>query len=70
MKVLKKEILQEIKKSNKLRGLIMIELDKADKTIIGYVDDKDPILTIPSVLKIISTETNCKVSELLEEVEA
>ena len=64
---IKKKVLEKIRQSNRMLGLLIIENDVHPNTILRWVKDNDEMLTMAKNLNLISTELNLKQSEILED---
>lgn len=60
-------IIKEIRKSNRIKGLLCVALNKSMKSIEIYCDRHDQLLTTASALKIIREELNLTDDKILIE---
>lgn len=60
-------LIKKIRKSNRLKGLLCVALNKSMKSIEIYCDRNDQLLTTASALKIIREELNLTDEEIFME---
>lgn len=56
--MLNKEILKQINKSNKVKGMLADKFNKSHQTIQRWIDNNDPLLTTIDALEIYENELN------------
>jgi hypothetical protein len=59
----------EIKGSNRIKCKLALVFNKSYQTIENWANKKDPLLTTPDAVRIISEETGLNETEILEESE-